>query len=59
VNKAYFWAVLARVGGQEGGKDLAKVLANGMTRSQAAAIEQQADIWYQQHDSHTKPRPGR
>jgi hypothetical protein len=30
-----------------------------MTRSQAAAIEQQADIWYQQHDSHTKPRPGR
>ncbi|MDQ1388872.1 MAG: diguanylate cyclase [Acidobacteriaceae bacterium] len=59
VKKAYFWAVLARAGGQEGGKDLAKVLANGMTRSQAAAIEQQADIWYQQHDSHTKPRPGR
>jgi len=58
-NKAYFWAVLARAGGQEGGKDLAKVLANGMTRGQAAAIEQQADIWYQQHDSHTKPRPGR
>jgi TPR repeat protein len=58
-NKAYFWAVLARAGGQEGGKDLAKVLANGMTRSQATAIEQQADIWYQQHDSHAKPKPGR
>ena len=58
-NKAYFWAVLARAGGQEGGKDLAKALANGMTRSQAAAIEQQAEIWYQQHDSHAKPRPGR
>jgi len=58
-NKAYFWAVLARAGGQEGAKDLAKVLANGMTRSQAAAIEQQADIWYQQHDSHAKPKPGR
>ncbi len=53
-NKAYFWAVLARAGGQEGSKDLAKVLANGMTRSQAAAIEQQAEIWYQQHESRTK-----
>jgi hypothetical protein len=58
-NKAYFWAVLARAGGQEGSKDLAKVLANGMTRSQAAAIETQAEIWYQQHDSHAKPKPGR
>lgn len=58
-NKAYFWAVLARAGGQEGSKDLVKVLANGMTRSQAAAIETQAEIWYQQHDSHAKPKPGR
>lgn len=58
-NKAYFWTVLARAGGQEGSKDLAKVLANGMTRSQATAIEQQAEIWYQQHDTHAKPRPGR
>jgi hypothetical protein len=56
-NKAYFWAVLARAGGQEGSKDLAKVLANGMTRAQAASIEQQAEIWYQQHQS-GKPSPG-
>jgi hypothetical protein len=56
-NKAYFWTVLARAGGQEGSKDLAKVLANGMTRAQAAAIEQQAEIWYQQHESHAKPSP--
>jgi hypothetical protein len=55
-NKAYFWAVLARAGGQEGSKDLAKVLANGMTRAQTAAIEQQAEIWYQQHESHGKPK---
>jgi hypothetical protein len=55
VNKAYFWTVLARAGGQEGSKDLAKVLANGMTRSQSAAIEQQAEIWYQQHESKVKP----
>ena len=58
-NKAYFWAVLARAGGQEGSKDLAKVLANGMTRAQSAAIEQQAKIWYQQHESREKPKPGR
>ncbi len=59
VNKAYFWAVLARAGGQEGSQDLVKVLANGMTRAQAATIEQQADLWYQQHMSHSKPNPGR
>lgn len=58
-NKAYFWAVLARAGGQEGSKDLAKVLANGMTRAQTAAIEQQAEIWYQQHELRAKPKPGR
>ncbi len=57
-NKAYFWAVLARAGGQEGSQDLAKVLANGMTRAQSAAIEQQAEIWYQQHESQGKPLPG-
>jgi hypothetical protein len=58
-NKAYFWTVLARAGGQEGSKDLAKVLANGMTRAQAAAIEQQAEIWYQQHQPPARPNPGR
>jgi hypothetical protein len=58
-NKAYFWTVLARAGGQESSKDLAKVLASGMTRAQAATIEQQAEIWYRQHESHSKPNPGR
>jgi hypothetical protein len=58
-NKAYFWAVLARAGGQPGSKDLAKVLASGMTRAQAAAIEQQAEIWFQQYESRAKPQPGR
>lgn len=58
-NKAYFWAVLARAGGQDGSQDLAKILANGMRRAQATVIEQQAEIWYQQHESQAKPRPGR
>jgi putative methionine-R-sulfoxide reductase with GAF domain len=58
-NKAYFWTVLARAGGQEDSKDLAKVLVNGMTRAQAAAIEQQAEMWYQQHQPLAKPSPSR
>jgi GAF domain/PilZ domain/Sel1 repeat len=58
-NKAYFWAVLARAGGQEGSKDLAKILANSMSRPQAAAIEQQANIWYQEHETHGKPNAGK
>jgi hypothetical protein len=58
-NKAYFWTVLARARGDQGSKDLATVLASGMARSQAAAIEQQADIWLQQHQPPAKPNAGR
>lgn len=49
VNQAYFWTVLARARGDEESRDLAAILAAGMTRAQAAAIEQQADLWLQQH----------
>jgi putative methionine-R-sulfoxide reductase with GAF domain len=58
-NKAYFWTVLARAGGQDGSKDLANLLAGSMPRAQSAAIEQQAEMWYQQHESHGKPSPAR
>jgi hypothetical protein len=58
LNQAYFWTVLARARGDEQNKDLAAVLAQGMTRSQAAAIEQQADIWLQQHMTTWKPSAG-
>ncbi len=59
LSKAYFWTVLARARGDQANKDLATVLASGMTRSQAAAIEQQADIWLQQHPALAKPTAGR
>lgn len=59
LNKAYFWTVLARARGDEGSKDLAAVLASGMTRSQTAAIEQQADMWLHNHQPAGKPAPGR
>ncbi len=58
VNQAYFWTVIARTRGDEQNKDLAAVLASGMTREQAAAIEQRADLWLQQHMA-KKPAAGR
>ena len=62
--KAYFWTVLARAGGDQGSRTLAPVLASHMTRGQAAAIEQQADAWFSQHQlsqhqSPAKPPAGR
>jgi GAF domain/PilZ domain/Sel1 repeat len=59
LNQAYFWTVLARAAGDENSKTFAQILANKMTRAQSAAIEQQAEIWYQQHESNPKPAPGR
>jgi len=58
LNQAYFWIFLARAAGDKGSKTLAPVLASHMTRAQAASIEQQAEIWYEQHESHAKPQPG-
>jgi TPR repeat protein len=58
INQAYFWTVLARARGDEQNRDLAAILASGMTRSQAAAIEQQADLWLQQHIASWKPSAG-
>ena len=58
LNKAYFWTVLARARGDQENKDLLAVLASGMTRSQTNAIEQQADLWLQQH-MRKKPAAGR
>lgn len=58
-NKAYFWTVLARAGGEKDSKNLATLLADNMTRAQSAAIEQQAEMWYQQHESKGKPSPAR
>jgi putative methionine-R-sulfoxide reductase with GAF domain len=59
LSQAYFWTVLARAAGDKNSKIFAEFLASHMTRSQAAAIEQKANIWYQQHESSTKPDAGR
>jgi putative methionine-R-sulfoxide reductase with GAF domain len=59
LNQAYFWTALARAGGDDGSKALATVLASHMSRAQSQAIEQQAEIWLQQHQPAAKPRPGR
>jgi GAF domain-containing protein len=48
-NKAYFWTVLARAGGDEASKALAPFVAARLTGAQAQSIEQQAEVWFQQH----------
>jgi TPR repeat protein/putative methionine-R-sulfoxide reductase with GAF domain len=58
VNQAYFWTVLARARGDRENKDLAVVLASSLTRSQVTVIEQQADLWLQQHLANWKPSAG-
>ena len=55
LQKAYFWTLLARAAGQPGSEDLAKVLANHITRTQAKAVEQQATSWSRQHGSRVTP----
>ena len=59
VSRAYFWTVLARAAGDKNSKTFAELLASHMTRAEAAAIEQRADVWYQQHESRGKPGSGR
>ncbi len=58
LNQAYFWTLLARARGDQESKDLAAILASGLTHSQATAIQQQADSWLQQHMSNWKPSAG-
>src|SRR5258708_682604 len=54
LNQAYFWTVLARAGGDRGSQELAQILIDRMTRAQSATVEQQANIWLQQHQSSAK-----
>ena len=50
-NKAYFWIVLARAGGDEASKALAPFIAARLTSAQAQAIKQEAEVWFQQHQT--------
>ena len=59
LTQAYFWTVLARAAGDPNSKTFAEILSSRMTHAQAAAIEQKAEIWYEQHESTAKPAPGR
>ncbi len=59
LTQAYYWTVLARARGDKESKDLAPILASGLTHKQAASIEQQADAWLQQNITNWKPSAGR
>lgn len=54
LNRAYFWTVLARAGGDDASKVLAPFIATRLTLAQRDAIEQQAQQWRQQHESIAK-----
>jgi hypothetical protein len=49
INRAYFWSVLARAGGDEASKYRVESLTSNMTRAQAVAIQQEADMWLHEH----------
>jgi len=48
-SKAYFWALLAQAGGDEASKYRVEMLAPRMTRSQVAAVQDQANQWLKNH----------
>jgi hypothetical protein len=56
LSKAYFWAYLARAGGDPGSKLRVEMLSSQITRSQALSLQQQADQWFQERHSGEKPR---
>jgi GAF domain-containing protein/PilZ domain-containing protein/Sel1 repeat-containing protein len=59
ISKAYFWAYLARAGGDPGSKLRVEMLSSQIPRSELLVLQQQANDWFQQHQSAGKPRAGR
>ena len=51
LNKAYFWTVVALDRGDKSNRDLAALIAAGMTREQSTAIQAQAETWLRQQSS--------
>jgi TPR repeat protein len=49
LTRAYFWSVLARVGGDEASKYRVVTLASRMTNTQVTQAEQEANQWLSQH----------
>jgi GAF domain-containing protein len=58
-NQAYFWTVLARANGDDASKVLAPFIASRLTLHQRTTVEQQAEQWLQQHESHAQSQPPR
>ena len=54
LTRAYFWMVVASLNGDEASKALAPHASARLTRSQVAAIEQNAAQWLQQHRPNLK-----
>jgi GAF domain-containing protein len=58
LEKAYFWSVLARAGGDEASKYRVAALASRMSRSQIIAAQAEANDWLQRRQLAGKPPPG-
>jgi hypothetical protein len=58
LDKAYFWSVLARAGGDEASKYRVAALASRMSRSQIIAAQAEANDWLQRRQLAGKPPPG-
>ncbi len=58
VNRAYFWLVVARLGGDDSSNTLAPSVRARLTQGQATSIELDAVRWAQQHRSSSKPAAG-
>ena len=58
LDKAYFWSILARAGGDEASKYRVAALASRMSRSQIIAAQAEANDWLQQRQLAGKTSPG-
>jgi hypothetical protein len=58
-NQAYFWMVVARLGGDHVSESLGPFVRARLTRAQVASIELDADRWLRQHRPSVKPAAGR
>jgi TPR repeat protein len=55
LSKAYFWAYLARAGGDAGSKLRVEMLSSQIPSSEILVLEQRANEWLQHHQPARKP----
>ena len=59
LNKAYFWALLAQSGGDDASRVRVPFLASRLSETEILADQNQANEWFKNHRSHSKPSPSK